>query len=129
MEIIMDSLTKFITPGIIFLLTLAFGFWLSHSGKPYNSILFNIHKLIALATVVLTVIQLVKVLKVTQIQALFMVAMIVAGLCVVALFVSGALLSAGKLSYDVMLTIHRIAPILLTISLGLMVYILTRNKV
>ena len=38
----MDITSKFITPGIVFLLTLVFGFWLSNAGKPYNGILFNI---------------------------------------------------------------------------------------
>jgi hypothetical protein len=30
----MELTNRFIIPGILFLLTLAFGFWLSHAGKP-----------------------------------------------------------------------------------------------
>ena len=53
----MEIASKFIAPGIVFLLTLVFGFWLNNSGKPYNGILFNIHKLIALGAVVATAMQ------------------------------------------------------------------------
>ncbi|MBL0344268.1 hypothetical protein [Candidatus Villigracilis affinis] len=35
----MDVLSNFLTLGIVFLLTLAFGFWLSRIGKPYNGFL------------------------------------------------------------------------------------------
>src|SRR5271157_2139763 len=53
-ELHMDVASKFITPGILFLLTLAFGLWLSHSGKPLNTVFFTAHKLIALAAVIFT---------------------------------------------------------------------------
>jgi hypothetical protein len=58
----MDTLSIFILSGILFLLTLAFGFWVSHLRKPYNSLLFNIHTLIALGSVVGTINQLYKLL-------------------------------------------------------------------
>ena len=41
----METLSKFTAPGVVFILTLIFGFWLSSTGKPYNGVLFNIHKL------------------------------------------------------------------------------------
>ncbi len=43
-------------------------------------------------------------------------------LCVVVLFVSGALMSAGQLDYALMLTIHRIVPIVLAFGLGLALF-------
>lgn len=81
----------------------ALGFWLSNIGKPYNGLLFNIHKLIALGAVVLAVIQLTKIPNLLMPPSL-----VLAALSVIALFVSGALMSAGKLDYALMLTIHRI---------------------
>jgi hypothetical protein len=124
----MDTFSKFITPGIVFLLTLVFGVWLSLAGKPYNGILFNIHKLIALGAVIATAMQLYKILKNTDIQVLVIALVIVAGLCVVALFVTGALMSLGKLSYDVMLAIHKIAPVLVVIAMAVTVYLLAGRK-
>ena len=41
---------KFISTGIFFLFIFLSGFWLSRSGKPYHSLIFNIHKLIGLGT-------------------------------------------------------------------------------
>lgn len=105
----MDTLSKFTTPGIIFLLTLAFGVWLSLAGKPYNGILFNIHKLIALGAVILTAVQLFEVLKDTGIQVVPILLIVVAVACAIALFATGALMSQGKLNYEVMLTIHKLA--------------------
>ena len=44
--------SKFLTPGIGFPVTLAFGFCMSRNGKPYNGILFNVHKRIALGLLI-----------------------------------------------------------------------------
>ena len=121
-------LSKFVLPGIAFILTLAFGFWLSHVGKPYNGLLFNVHKLIALGAVVATVIQLVKLLKGADSLALIIVLLVVAALCVIALFASGALMSIGKLDYALMLTVHRIAPVLLVTAM-IIIFIMLKGGV
>lgn len=117
-------LTKFLLPGIAFILTLVFGFWLSHVGKPYNGLLFNVHKLIALGAVVATVIQLVKLLKGADALALVIVLLVVAALCVIALFASGALMSIGKLDYALMLTVHRVAPVVLVVAMVIVIFML-----
>ena len=120
----MDILPKFIAPGIVFLLTLAFGVWLSNSGKPYNGILFNVHKLIALGAAILTAVQLFKVLRDTGVQLVPILLIVIAVVCIVALFATGALMSIEKMSYQVALTIHRLAPILAAIALAVSVYLL-----
>jgi hypothetical protein len=112
-------MSKFILPSILFLLTLITGFWLSRVGKPYNHVLFTIHKLIALGTVVLTGIQTINQLRGMEASSLVSVLLIVAALCVITLFASGALMSAGKLDYALMLSIHRIASFILVVGLGL----------
>jgi len=116
--------SKILLPGIVFILTLAFGFWVSHVGKPYNGLLFNVHKLIALGAVVATVIQLVKLLKSADALALVGVLLVVAALCVIALFASGALMSMDKLDYALMLTIHRVAPVVLVIAMVIVILML-----
>jgi hypothetical protein len=117
-------LYQFAVSGGLFILTLAFGFWLSHLGKPYNGILFNVHKLIALGAVVVTAIQMVKLLRGMETQALVIVLLVGVALCVIALFASGALMSAGKLEYNLMLAIHRVAPFVLVVGLGLVMVLL-----
>jgi hypothetical protein len=43
---------KPITAGLLLLATIPSGIWLSRKGKPYNTGIFTIHKLIAVAAVV-----------------------------------------------------------------------------
>jgi len=105
----MNQLTNIITPGILLVLTLGFGLWLSLIGKPYNGLLFNIHKLLALGAVVVIAMKFFPAVSYIPPQALFIGLVILAGLGVAALFASGALMSAGKLPYTRMLTTHRIA--------------------
>jgi len=121
-------LSKLALPVVAFVLTLAFGFWLSHLGKPYNGILFNIHKLIALGAVVATGVQVVKLLKRVDSPTLIVALLVVAVLCVVALFVSGAFMSIGNVDYGLMLTVHRIAPVLLVTAM-VIILILLKGRV
>jgi hypothetical protein len=116
----MELVNRFVTPIILFLLTLVFGFWLSHVGKPYNGLLFNIHKLIALFCVVLLGIQFSKTLHAPN--WLIIALLVVSVLCVIALFISGAMMSAGKLEYGLMLAMHRVAPVVLVVGLGLVMF-------
>jgi hypothetical protein len=118
----METASQFITPAIILLMTLAFGFWLSHEGKPYQGLLFNGHKLIALAGVVLAGIQFNKILH--TFDGLLITLLVLMVLCVIALFTSGALMSAGKLDYAPMLAVHRAAPVVLVIGWGLSLFLL-----
>lgn len=100
----MAILSQFAIPVVLLALTLAFGFWLSHLGKPYNALLFNVHKLVALGAVILAVVQLTKIPNLLTPFPLVAVGLALAAL---ALFVSGALMSAGKLDYALMRAIHR----------------------
>ena len=123
----METITRFIIPGIALLLTLAFGVWVSNTGKPYNGILFNIHKLIALGTVVLAIIQLTQTLKGTDSLVLIIILLVLAGVCVVALFATGALMSMDKLDYTLMLVIHRVASAGIVVSMAVVVYLFGRQ--
>lgn len=120
----MSALAKFMLPGIVFLLTVALGFWVSHSGRPYNGILFNVHKLLALGATVAAVVQMVRSLKAAHSTALIVVLLVLAALCVVALFASGALMSMGKLEYTLMRAVHCVAPVVLVVTMALVVYLL-----
>jgi hypothetical protein len=122
----MELANRFVIPIILFILTLVFGFWLSHVGKPYNGLLFNIHKLIALVCVVLLGIQFSKTIHAPN--WLIIAFLVVSALCVSALFVSGALMSAGKLEYNLMLAIHRVAPFVLVVGLGMVMVLLKSSS-
>lgn len=118
----MDALTNSLTPGIFYLLTLVFGFLVSKKGKPYNVPLFNVHKLLALGSVILVIIQLSKLSLSIESQALLVSLLFLSGVWVIALFVTGALMSIGKPDYKTVLTLHRIMIVALAIFIALSVY-------
>lgn len=103
----LNVLSRFIILGTAFILAVSFGLWLSRSGRPYNGLLFNVHKLSALAAMIITVAQLAGILKNTDLPTLLSALLALAGLGAVALFVSGALMSAGRLDHALLHTIHR----------------------
>lgn len=118
----MEIITKYWLSGVGLAATLSLGFWLSSLGKPYHGLLFNVHKLAALGAVILGVVQISRVLRGGTAPTAVLIGMLVlAAVCVLALFVSGALMSAGKLDYALMLTVHRVATPVLVVSLGLAV--------
>ena len=104
---------------------MALGFWVSKVGRPYNGFLFNIHKLIALGTVIIISMRMHEVLEDTPIQALMIGLVVVTGLAVVALFVSGAFLSIGNVKYELVILIHNAAPIVAAIAMGVVIFLLT----
>lgn len=123
----MSILPSFVLPGLAFILTVTFGLWLSRSGKPYNGLLFNVHKLVALAAVILTVVQFVRLLKSVDLPAISIALLALAGLCAFALFISGALMSAGKFDHALLRTIHRIALIALVVAFPYAVFRFARR--
>jgi hypothetical protein len=114
----------FLIPGLIFLLTLASGFWLSRAGKPLKTGIVTVHKLIALAAVILTVIRTYGALTTMDVQAILIALLAVIGLCAVTLFVTGALMSANKPGYGGLLTVHRVAPLVVVGAGVVAVYLL-----
>jgi hypothetical protein len=125
----MDLISRFLIAGIGFLLTLVFGFWMSKAGRPYNGILFNIHKLIALGTVIVTTMQIYKILETLEPHTFLILLIVITGISVVALFASGAFMSIGSGGYAVIKTIHNIAPVLIVIAMGLLIYLLNGRAV
>jgi hypothetical protein len=124
----MEMLTPFVVPGIALLLTLVVGFWLRSSGKPYNGFLFNIHKLIALAAVVLTALQLYPILQGSELQAPGILLIIAAGLSMVGLFATGAIMSIQKGAADLPRIIHNVALVLVIITMAATIYLLAGSQ-
>lgn len=116
------SVSRIVVVAVLFLLALAFGLWLSHAGKPYSSLLFNIHKLIALGAVIVTAITVYQARAAVTIGSVTLIAVAATGVLCVALFVSGALLSIGRPDAAAILIVHRVAPWLMMITVALTLY-------
>ena len=124
----MNISIKIIGTGLLFLFTIAAGVWLSNSGKPLNTLIFTTHKLIALSAVIFTAIVIYKLLKNVEIRNVILILIIAAGLSVLALFISGALLSLGKPVNNIILTIHRITSTLTVLIMAVIIYLLVSRK-
>jgi len=105
--------SKFLIPIILFVLTVAAGFWVTKTGKPYNTGIFTLHKLLALAAVVLATIAIVKLLKIAPAQPMIIALFVLAAMSIIALFATGALMSIQKNVGSALLLVHRVAPFVL----------------
>jgi hypothetical protein len=120
----MISTSRIVLCGVLFLLTLGSGVWVTTSGRPLNTAIFTIHKLIALALVILTGVTFYPVIRSIDPRALLVAMIALAGLLFLALFISGALLSFEKPTQLFILRIHQAAPLLALAALILSVTLL-----
>ena len=114
--------------GILFVITVGFGFWVSRMGKPYHALLFNIHKLVALGGVILGSIRIFKLDPLAEFPLLVIGLLGVAAVCVITMFATGAVMSIKEEETRLVLTIHQISPFLIIILMGLAVYLLGLKK-
>lgn len=119
----METIWEYLFLGTVCLITMFFGFWLSDKGKPYNGILFNAHKLIALLGVILIALRAADIYNRVAANRLLAVPIVIAALCILMLFVSGALMSAGKFNQQLEKSIHFISLILMFVSAGAFFYL------
>ncbi len=113
--------------GLLFLFTIGTGIWLSNYGRPLNSILFNIHKLIALISVIYTVVIIRNIIKNIEVKSLILVLIIFSALLIIALFVTGAFLSPGKPANGLLLIIHNISMVSFVITVIATFYFLSNS--
>jgi hypothetical protein len=119
--------TKLIAAGLLFTFTLLSGLWLSHSGKPYNSGIFAIHKLIALATIMIIGISVFNLYKAVDLQTLVEIAVIAtSGLLFLALVVTGSLLSLNISLSGIALKVHQLVPLLALVASTITISLLIR---
>jgi hypothetical protein len=104
-----------ITAGL-FLCICVFGFWLSISGKPYNQVIFTIHKLVALGAVIYLAATVYRVHRAAPLKPAYMMIILLTVLCVLVAFVTGALLSLDKYMPLFVLRLHQVAPCLILLS-------------
>lgn len=113
---------------LIFILTSASGAWLSHAGRPLNQAVFGLHKLLAVAFVIVTgllIYQARKPLGFTpRLAGLSALGLLLAA----AVFASGALLSLEKPAGAWVLTLHKFVPAALAILAAALVYVSLVDK-
>jgi len=121
-------LSKIAISGVLFVITLLSGVLLSHLGRPFNGLVFNIHKLIAVATVIFIGLHLYRLQQLVGARAFIDLAvMATAALLFLALIVTGGLLTLD-IARPVALKIHQIAPPLALFGASAVLYLLVGGR-
>jgi hypothetical protein len=104
--------------GLFFVVIFVSGFWLSHSGKPYSALLFNIHKLIALGGIVFLGWAIYQARATALFDTLAILALIITGVCAITTIISGGLQNIEPpLAVQAALgAIHKVFPYLTLVS-------------
>lgn len=122
----MNFVVKTILTVILFVITVLLGFWLHKSGRPFDTFLFTIHKLTALATVFFGSMLLYTKLKISNHFGIVPVLVIIIGGALLSLIVSGAILSTESKIYGAMLMVHDVGTIVTVISLVVLIFYLLK---
>jgi hypothetical protein len=122
--------SKLVVAGILFLFTLISGVIVSHSSRPLNIVLVTLHKLIAAGTVVLIGMVINQLYKTADGKVLIEISLvIVSGILFLALIATGALLTREEMQLpELVLNIHKVAPLLALISSTLTIFLLSRGQ-
>lgn len=118
----------FVVTGLFFLFIFVFGYWLGHTGKPFNVVIFTVHKLLSVAAVVFLVIVIYKRNQAIPLSAIELIVVVVTGLFFLGNIITGGLLSIDKPMPLVILRMHQIIPYLTVCSTAAMLYLLLIRK-
>ena len=114
--------------ALFFLLIFASGFWLQHSGKPYGTVLFNLHKLIGLGVLIFLAVNIYRLNQRGPLSALELSLCVASGLLFLATIVSGGLVSVDQSWPAAVLLLHKILPYLTVLSTAGSLYLLLGAK-
>lgn len=123
--------------GVLFLVTLFLGLGLSRdlqqndprlSGKPLAGAIFTVHKLMALATVIVAAVTIRRLHRGVEFTGIEWTAGIFAGLFFLLMFITGGLLCLGRPRSDALLVIHKVFSYLTAIPTFGAIYLMIRGK-
>jgi hypothetical protein len=110
-----------------FVLIILSGIWLSHLGKPYNTGVFAVHKLVGVAVGVLLGVMVFQAHKATPLDVVQ-----IAAIVITVLFFIGTVAAGGLLSIDLEVPafvqkLHLFLPVLTALSTAATLYLLLRR--
>lgn len=120
----MDTIQVMVIVAGAFFLIFLFGFWLRRSGKPYRFVKINIHKWIALATVVFLALTVYRQNQAAALDLAEIVVSIATGLLFIATIITGGLVSIDKPMPSAIKIIHKLFPYLTVLSTIFTLYLL-----
>lgn len=121
------TLSKITTTGIFFLFIFLSGLWLNRLGKPYNPLVFNVHKLIGLAAGVFLIVTVVRTHQTAALSAIQIGAVVVTVLFFLAMVVTGGLMSIDKAMPVFVSLVHKFTPYLTVLATAGTLYLLLKG--
>ncbi|HRW35674.1 MAG TPA: hypothetical protein P5107_11540 [Thermotogota bacterium] len=119
----MTNSTLIMGISILFVTTVIAGIVLSHLGRPLNTALFSIHKLIGIGMVVLSVIAFVRLFKLETLpEGPVKIFVIIAAVSLIALIATGGLLSFDRFSGKFIVILHTISTVIAGFSIGILLF-------
>lgn len=108
---------------VLFAVIIASGFWMSSLGKPYNTGIFTVHKLIAIAAVVILTVIAVKTGRASGLNGYETTGIIVTGVVLLGTLVSGGIMSVMEAAPAAVLRVHQVFPFLSTVTAGVTLFL------
>jgi len=106
-----------IISGVLLLFVIITGIWIKRQGKPYNIMLFTIHKLATLAVIVLVLLALRTIYNETGLTVSQWAITIGTGVIILATMISGGVISAKEQEIKSLQIAHKILPVLTLIGI------------
>lgn len=116
--------TRIAVVGLVFLVIFVSGIWLTRSGKPYNTLVFTVHKLIGLAVGIFLALTVYRTHHVAPLGLVEIAAVAVTVLFFVGTVAAGGLLSIEKPMPTIVVRLHLVVPVLTVLATGGTLYLL-----
>lgn len=113
-----------IITGVLYLVIFAFGFLLSRSGRPYNTVLLTVHKLASVAAIIYLYRSFSSVNKACGLNTITLAFGVLTGVIFIATIATGGLISIGGQIPEVVYMMHRVLPVLTVVSTAASLYLL-----
>jgi hypothetical protein len=117
---------RFIVAVLLFILMILSGIWMRRSGKPYNVIILNVHRLISLAALVMMVLLVIPYLSGSEMTPGLWTLLSITSLFTLTALLSGWFLNRDNDTTPYMLMLHKFTPYLVTGLTTLMLFLLIR---
>lgn len=111
--------------SVLFVIIFVSGYRLNKTAKPYNTITFNIHKLIGLAVIAVIIVNIYSINQISDLGFTEWISCIIGGLLFLSAVVSGGMLSIDKQMLKTISMIHKIISYLIILTIAIIYYQLT----
>jgi hypothetical protein len=115
---------RFGITALLFFLIFFTGFWLSRTGKPYGSLLFSIHKFMALGFLIFLGITVYKNSAIYPLNPIQLILVCVTVICFLSTIITGGLQSIDQAMPPLVLRLHQFMPYLALLFTAVSLYLI-----